>query len=80
MVNAINKSKNKVATAVNSEMVILYWNIGRITKTKILKTARAEYGKSVTKKLSKELTREYGKGYFKEAQIAISIMDEAIIK
>lgn len=26
----IEKSKNSVITAVNSEMVILYWNIGRI--------------------------------------------------
>ncbi|MBV7273098.1 hypothetical protein JMF89_00835 [Clostridiaceae bacterium UIB06] len=63
IVNAINKSKNKVVTAVNSEMVILYWNIGKIIKTEILNDVRAEYGKSIIKELSKELTRDYGKGY-----------------
>lgn len=59
----INNSKNKVASAINSEMIILYWSIGNIIKTKILKNERAEYGKSIIKSLSKELTTNYGKGY-----------------
>lgn len=44
-------------------MIILYWNIGKIIKTQILKDDRAEYGKSIIKELSKELTANYGKGY-----------------
>ena len=60
---AINISKNKVVSAINSEMIILYWNIGKIIKTEILNDERAEYGKSVIKSLSKELTVNYGKGY-----------------
>ncbi|MBM7872032.1 putative nuclease of restriction endonuclease-like (RecB) superfamily [Clostridium pascui] len=59
----INNSKNKVALAINSEMVILYWSIGKIIKTQILNDERAEYGKSIIKSLSKELTTNYGKGY-----------------
>lgn len=49
--------------AVNSEMVVLYWNIGKIIKTEILKSEKAEYGKSMISGLSKDLTKEYGKGY-----------------
>lgn len=63
IIKVINKSKNKVATTINSEMIILYWNIGKIIKTQILKDERAEYGKSIIKELSKELTANYGKGY-----------------
>ena len=44
-------------------MVILYWNIGKINKIEILQSAKAEYGKSVISNLSKELTKDYGKGY-----------------
>ena len=52
-----------MVTAVNSEMVVLYWNIGKIIKTEILKSEKAEYGKSVIRDLSNDLTKEYGKGY-----------------
>ncbi|GEP63790.1 hypothetical protein CBE01nite_15580 [Clostridium beijerinckii] len=63
IVKAIDNSKRNVVTAVNSEMVILYWNIGKIIKTEILQSEKAEYGKSVISDLSKDLTKEYGKGY-----------------
>lgn len=53
----------KVASAINSEMIILYWNIGKIIKNEILKNERAEYGKTIIKSLSRELTNSYGKGY-----------------
>lgn len=59
----INNSRNKVASAINSEMIILYWSIGKIIKTEVLNNERAEYGKSIIKSLSKELTTNYGKGY-----------------
>lgn len=63
IIKAIDNSKKSVVTAVNSEMVVLYWNIGKIIKTEILKSEKAEYGKSVIRDLSKDLTKEYGKGY-----------------
>ena len=34
---AINNSKNKVVSAINSQMIILYWTIGKIIKIEILK-------------------------------------------
>ncbi|OPJ57337.1 PDDEXK nuclease domain-containing protein [Clostridium oryzae] len=60
---AIDNCKGNVVAAVNSEMVVLYWNIGKIIKTEILRSEKAEYGKSIISGLSKELTAEYGKGY-----------------
>lgn len=63
IVKVIDNSKRNVVIAVNSEMVVLYWNIGKIIKTEILQNEKAEYGKSIVRSLSKELTNEYGKGY-----------------
>jgi len=63
IIKVIDNSQRNVVTAVNSEMVVLYWNIGKIIKTEILKSEKAEYGKSVIRDLSKDLTKEYGKGY-----------------
>ena len=63
IVDRIETSKIKVATQINNEMTVLYWNIGKDIKENILNYEKAEYGKSVIKKLSEQLTNEYGKGY-----------------
>ncbi len=60
---AINMSKNNVVSTVNSELVRLYWNIGKIIKTDILQNEKAEYGISAVENLSRELVAEYGRGY-----------------
>ena len=59
----INNARNRVETTVNSELVILYWNVGKIIKTQILRDDKPEYGKSVIRNLSQELVSEYGRGY-----------------
>ena len=48
--NAIDYSKRNVVTAINSEMVVLYWNIGKILKTEILQSEKAEYGKGYSQR------------------------------
>ena len=64
IVELIADSRKQVRTAVNSAMVITYWNIGRIIVEDELKgEKRAEYGKSTLKQLSVQLTDEFGKGY-----------------
>lgn len=63
IVEAIDSSRLRIISSVNSEMVMLYWNIGKIIKTDILSGEKAEYGKSIINELSAELTTEYGKGY-----------------
>jgi len=49
--------------SVNTELINLYWNIGRTIKEDIIKKERAEYGKQIVDNLSKELTYNYGNGY-----------------
>jgi len=61
----IARSKTNAQLALNSEMVILYWNIGRRIKEEVLKGEKPEYGKEVVTNLSKDLTSEFGRGYSK---------------
>lgn len=42
----IDKSRQKVALAVNAELTMLYWRIGHRINVEILKDSRAEYGRS----------------------------------
>lgn len=63
ILKTIESSKKNLVIAVNSEMIVLYWNVGKIIKTEILKYDKAEYGKAIISTLSKELTQEYGRGY-----------------
>lgn len=59
----IENAKRNVAIKVNSEITLLYWNIGKDIAEKVLNYEKAQYGKSVIKNLSKMLTIEYGRGY-----------------
>lgn len=56
-------AKISVASAVNSAMVNAYWEIGEKIHLACDRNSRAEYGTSLLKYLSKELTREFGKGF-----------------
>ncbi|MBR1685832.1 MAG: DUF1016 family protein [Clostridia bacterium] len=59
----INARKN-VATQVNNEQLLAYWNIGRvIVEHEQVSDKRAEYGKSTLKQISKRLTKEFGRGF-----------------
>lgn len=61
----IEITKEKVYHSVNSELVLLYWNIGKNVKEDIIKTERAGYGEGIVEALAKELSEQYGKGYSK---------------
>lgn len=65
IVNIINESKNRIYTTVNSELVITYWNVGKIIKEEIIKSDRAEYGKEIVGNISDKLTAEFGRGFGK---------------
>ncbi len=62
----VNESKASIAIAVNQRLTMLYWSIGKMIKTEILKNQRAEYGEQVIDTLSKKLAEEYGKGWSKQ--------------
>lgn len=51
-----------VAVAVNAEIALLYWNIGKRINQEVLNFNRAEYGKQIVATLSRQLTEEYGSG------------------
>lgn len=59
----IEGARRKVATAINQEMVLLYWNIGKTIKEEIMKSKRAEYGEKIVQSLTAQLTQRYGKGF-----------------
>jgi predicted nuclease of restriction endonuclease-like (RecB) superfamily len=59
----IEQSRRKVAVAVNSEISMLYWHIGKRINSDVLNHKRAEYGKQIIATLSQHLTSEYGRGW-----------------
>ncbi len=62
--NIIEKSQRQAYQAVNMILTQRNWLIGyRIAQEEMHGEERAEYGTNIIKKLSKELTEKYGKGY-----------------
>jgi len=61
----IEQSRQNAALAVNAEITLLYWHIGKRIKTEILGDERAGYGKKLISGLSEQLTQAYGKGWSK---------------
>jgi predicted nuclease of restriction endonuclease-like (RecB) superfamily len=59
----IEKTREYVASVVNSRLTLLYWHIGERIQHEILRGERAEYGKSIISSLSHQLTLEYGNGF-----------------
>lgn len=60
----LDAARNNVARQVNNELLNTYWNIGRIIcEYEQSDSARADYGKQTLRTLSKELTKEFGKGF-----------------
>ena len=58
-------SRNKVYQTVNTEMLSLYWNIGKAIMEIQQGDERASYGDAVLEKLSEKLTNGFGKGFSK---------------
>jgi len=60
----LDTARNNVARQVNNELLNTYWHIGRIIcEYEQSDSARADYGKQTLRALSKELTKEFGKGF-----------------
>ena len=59
----IDKSRHNVAIAINSEITLLYWSVGRRINDEVLGNERAEYGKQIVYALSRQLNEEYGRGW-----------------
>lgn len=66
MCGIIESSREVAYRAVNATLVQRNWLIGyRIAEEELQGEGRAEYGAEIIKRLAKELTAEYGKGFTK---------------
>ena len=66
MCGIIESSREAAYQAVNTALIRRNWLIGyRIAEEELQGENRAEYGANVIKKLAKDLTAEYGKGFTK---------------
>ena len=59
----IRTTRAGVAQAVNSALVLLYWQVGTRIREEVLKNERAEYGKQICVTLSNKLVAEFGRGF-----------------
>lgn len=64
----LKEARQKTYQAINTAMVEAYWKIGqKIVLEEQNGQQRATYGKEVIKLLSKELSKEFGRGYSKRS-------------
>ena len=61
----IQSAKQRAVVAVNVELTLLYWQVGKRIADEVLGGERAEYGKQVMSSLAQQLTLDYGKGWSK---------------
>ena len=59
----IHAARGGVAQAVNSALVLLYWQVGQRIQTEILKSHRAGYGEQIVATLASRLAAEFGQGF-----------------
>ena len=62
----IINSRNNIYNTINTEMLHLHWNIGRIIMKIQQGNERADCGDAVVNKLSQRLTNEFGRGFSKK--------------
>jgi predicted nuclease of restriction endonuclease-like (RecB) superfamily len=61
--NLILRAREATAQAVNSALVLLYWEVGQRIRRDILKEKRAEYGEQIVPTLSAQLIGDFGNGF-----------------
>lgn len=59
----IDAARQAAAVAVNAAQTSLYWRVGRRIAQEVLRGERATYGEEIVATLSRQLTREYGRGF-----------------
>lgn len=61
----IDSARQRAAAAVNSELTLLYWLVGKRINAEVLQDQRGSYGDQVMARLAKELSQTYGRGWSK---------------
>lgn len=80
----IDGARLRAAVAVNAELTLLYWQVGRRIHGEILGSQRAEYGEEIVSALSRQLTADYGRGFSAKSlrhmvRFAQAFADEAMV-
>lgn len=80
----IESSRQRAASAVNSELTMLYWRIGQRIYTQVLDGRRADYGEEVLLTLAAQLVQEYGSSFSvknlrRMVQFAVTFPDQQIV-
>jgi len=72
----IEDGRNNVAVAINAGLTATYWQVGKRINVDVLDNKRAEYGKEIVARLSRQLTNDYGSGWsVKQLQHCIHFVD-----
>lgn len=59
----LEQTRHRVYRNIQSEMVLTYWQIGKMIVKKQGREDRAKYGDNLIKELSIELTNDFGRGF-----------------
>ena len=59
----IESRKLNAKSAANSQVILMFWEIGKYINSVILGTSRAEYGKRILSTVSTKLTEKYGNSF-----------------
>lgn len=59
----LEQARKRVYRNIQSEMVLTYWQIGKMIVEKQGGSPRADYGEGLIKELSVQLTKDFGKGF-----------------
>lgn len=60
----LNQPRGKVVREINKAQILTHWEIGReIVEFEQKGKARAEYGEGLIKKLSQDMTKNFGRGF-----------------
>ena len=63
IVEILERARKRVYRNIQSEMVLTYWQIGKMIVEKQGGSPRADYGEGLIKELSVQLTKDFGKGF-----------------
>ncbi|MEI7815207.1 MAG: DUF1016 N-terminal domain-containing protein, partial [Coriobacteriia bacterium] len=80
----IDGARARAAVAVNSELVMLYWSVGKRVREDVLGGERGAYGERVVTRLAVRLNASYGRGWskpnlLKMLKLATDYPDERIV-
>lgn len=80
----IEGARRQASVALNACQTALYWHMGRRIHTELLDGERAAYGAQIVATVSRQLVRDYGRGYTEKnlrrmVQFAQTYPDEAMV-